>query len=794
MLAARLENAFICDRCIFRLVSRNGKLKRSSITRLSKWHRRNASSAAIGPRLVHDTSRGKTSNVATKTKIEDYEVLLKLDGKAVRHKRAQLGVPSLGEPAEIVIVDEESGPARKFWSTDLDQRPQSNSSSLNETIKETVDNVGKTLTREEINANIEGLRTSLAHDDGWITATQQDKLSRNLREGFSQPQLYEYIRGQYADNPTEGKDPESTSSIFLSKTSTINRLRKAGKSTLINNIINKLWKFRIKGEWKTVEIKLDSSKLALLSTNPSPQYKAMHRGANLRVEYRVKKSAVVGKGSKGERSSAEGHSTATLRVHGIADNMDRMESKLTKFISDIQVRDVQLPPVDDEATAHFNKELPQILAKKYGVHVTKLRNRPAWAVAFYPTDDRVFGRVIRDIHLSRRLPYQMENARLWSDQSSDLRLVDVDCDESMPEAYRRRYNWQRWTNPYARTPTKPRASDITKDLAPLKKASTFWRNIKSLDVLANGGDVKFEMSATFGQTLVKNIRDRPPLSTAKSDIRRTPALSKSASIAFARDYPRLPQMLSTLSQKAQSKQIELILSPKSQTNPTQKEFPEIHLAFSTTEKDPDGGAQTTKMQAIFGQKPYDLLLPQNVLDIRLEHRLFYDLLKAKEESVKYFVSTLRAQLLANTKSITDVPGVIDICFPRTLDGFMAVDTSSATPDAANNDEATDFNKTTETPPSDTEAGKASSNAISYLVTSPRFVDTVYFDYGGYPLSYSQYTDLASKREWKLLQLDSGPLSSLKTRTTLMSSLAAVRRPVESFIEKALGIATGMGHA
>ena len=180
--------------------------------------------------------------------------------------------------------------------------------------------------------------------------------------------------------------------------------------------------------------------------------------------------------------------------------------------------------------------------------------------------------------------------------------------------------------------------------------------------------------------------------------------------------------------------------------------------------------------------------------MRIEHRLVYDLLKAKEESIEYFISTLRAALLANTKSIIDVPGVVDICFPRTLDDFVAVDTSFATPDAVDKGEATSYSKTTNTPLSDSERGKAARNTISYLVTSPRFIDTVYFDCDGYPLSYSQYTDLVSKREWKLLQLDSGHLSSRQTSAAHILSLAAVRGPVESFIDKALGIATGMGHA
>ena len=787
MLAAGLESAFICNRCLVRIASRNHKLKSSSVTRLSKDYRRNASGTAVGQRLVHEISENDINNASTKMRDDDYEVLLKLHGKPVRHKRAQLGLPSLGKPAEIVIVDEEAEPSRGFWSINSDQHSQSKPASLNETIKETVDNVGRKLTREEINANIEALRASLAYDDVWISATQRDQLQQNLREGFSQPQLYEYIRGQYLDNPAEGKESETTSSILLSRTSTINRMRKAGKSTLINILINKLWNFQVKGEWKTVEIKLDSPKLALLSTNPSPQFRAMHRRSNLRIEYHVEKPAKVGKDLKGRRP------IATLRVHGIADIMDRMESKLKQYISDIQIRDVQLPQVDDEVKPYFNKDLPQILAKRYGIHISKLSSS-AWAVAFYPQDDRVFGNVIRDLYQSRRLPCQMENARLWGGQPSDLRLVDVECDESMHEVYRHRFKWQRWTNPNATTLTSPQASDIRTDLAPLKKASRFWNNTKSLDALTKNGDVKFEISAAFGQTLVKNMSDRPPESTSKSDIRRTPVMSKSAPIAFARDYPRLPQMLSTLSQKARSRHIELILSPKSQPIDTQIIFPEIHLAFSATEKDPDGGPQTIKMQAIFGQKPYDLLLPQNVLDIRLEHRLFYDLLQANEESVKSFVGTIREQLLADTNSIADVPGVVDICFPRILDGLIAEDTSSTIPDTAENGEPVDPSKTTQTPPSDSETSQPASNTISYLVSSPKLIDTVCFDYGGYPLSYLQYTDLTYKRQWKLLQLDSGLLSSRKTGNALMSSPTAVRKPVESFIEKALGVATSMGQA
>ncbi|KAJ5924254.1 hypothetical protein N7466_008441 [Penicillium verhagenii] len=197
-------------------------------------------------------------------------------GTTVRHKpknylhseRLPIGVTSLGEPGEVVIVPpkirrrpQHSGPnALGEGEGQLKEDPSSVSAILHDMDEESVET-----TAEIIRVRMEGLRTYRPKQK--LTASEWEDLQSTIVSSFSRPQLSQYVAAYNHDMPISEDNLapwRPGTSAFILKTGSRLRPRLDHKMQLAEHILREFWQLSILDEVGHLDLTLPPLYINLL--------------------------------------------------------------------------------------------------------------------------------------------------------------------------------------------------------------------------------------------------------------------------------------------------------------------------------------------------------------------------------------------------------------------------------------------------------------------------------------------------------------------------------------------------
>ena len=704
MLSVAWDSAFVCTRCTIRQLSR-----KSGVKGARRIARRYITYAA------EDTGSERQQEHSTSAKEKgQHELLHRISGRPIRHRRAKLGVESLGKPAEIIIVDEDDKP--RFFKDFPLEDSNSGKTPINEVLKEAVRNSDPNLKPEEIKANIEHFRTFFKSDDRRVTFSQKQDIAQKLSDAFSKRQLYEYIATWLNNTEKSGEDAqgESKKPSFALKIYDITP--SSSKWKLTTTILSNLWKLQVYGERRTIEMEVDQRKSGLID----------YLNEDLKKNLQLASAQV----------ELVGH-RKRVRLTGAGSAIDSLQSQLVDFLSTAEVTKVESPRslLARQQLLLFKKQLGTQLSDYIGHrHGVFVRRDPhasglVWTIASHPGNDRAVKKAIRDLHLSVQDPIYMKKANLWTIPGSwDAQAIDVQVEASNNETYPISIKWQRWAGSTLKVPT-PSIGSIFSKLERLAKSSKKGRKF-DLSLLKYKG-LTASLTATYGQVLFQGYMYMTKGSSKQEATKRPALLSQvPRHIVLGKEYPRLPQTLATLPFQERSKHIEIILSPTPQLDGSHLQLPNIRLTLpASTEKSP-AKPHIMTAQVILDKRTYVLLLPHTPLDIHFEIDLCYDLLVSDSEVDKAFLMAIQDELFSNITSFRDLPGLIELQLPDTLDKLQRPqrkDTIQSTTDPS------------------LQEHPLSSRSVSYMVKSSLEVEELRFVYNGFPLVYSHSSDLIFPR-------------------------------------------------
>ncbi|PLB46793.1 respiratory complex assembly protein Rmp1 [Aspergillus steynii IBT 23096] len=585
------------------------------------------------------------------------------DKKRQLGKKLPISVTSLGEPGEVLVVEERNH--RQFPAHVQDDGPADQDSlSL---MLEDIDALENPTNEDSVTENIELLRRYKPRDrlsfDEWHDHRQE------ILKSFTNKQLSAYILEFVGDEEGEvlehGKEASARwrpgISTFLEPADELdsNRIMRSqdnvkAKDLLVERILRDCWKLGIMGEAGQLDYKLSPPLLSLLarSTNFSFEVLASLHDAQIDLT----------------------HSLGLVRITGSQKACETLRDVVEDATAAIRQEDIQLYSQDAPRAQPSNRVLsPEFLSwvsTTYGVVFEEQASEPS--KLFYLAENK---QGAEDARRTLNLAIYDKTAPqapfgTYLSASQPIECYDVNPEDNTTW-WNREKRWFRWAMP-------PAQSAVAKVLE-----MPFFDNHETrlsgelLKILrqkshpkvdqTDGDNVRETVSAAVGKCLF--VRKSSPMEESIS----AKELGKlSAPRCFTTDIPRVTSILRRLPFRVAD---ESIRNHRIQLVPSLKYanvFPDLDVEF-TVRKEHGGVNPRTEVllqsaKMVLSKGNVDYLLPENALDLRFTRTLTRELLEGPRgnyllQNLQEVLEDAFAKARANQED-KPLPAFIDLSLPN----------------------------------------------------------------------------------------------------------------------------------
>ena len=740
--------------------------------------------------------------------------------RLTRHKRlkiasvAELGIPSLGQPAEVLVLQPRDRSIPKV--------PTHTENETNQNLLESLETENKPLSPGEVRENIEQIKAPFGTSGGELNEIQWQLLRKRLVSGFTYKQLVRYIEDVEKEAAEKGPEPSTTrnpSRSFMRLNPVLtakgqrSKHQKKLKSRASFHIMLDVWGFSIKGagessnDVSSLEIILPSHELEVLLIHREQPLKKLANTLRLQIDLFREKRKVVITGSA--KAAVEARKALQVLRKGIMETRMRLgDSKMS-------------PPF--EADARHEKTLYQSVARNHNVFLDYVARRGNDLLRLhYHTDNKedALG-ARRELLLAIQRPKDKPKTFVWPARYINQKPVEWIAFPPILafDLLDRQRSWGRWSMKRPRiTESESSSSAEEQDSVPLEARieaihSHLQKSYLSQDFLCSQKkNVIEENLSSFGQTLflqegtasktnfysiVKHGTSSPYLLPQSRMVADVPLLIPflatqnrwaDARLDARKNTPKRPESQTSPSSAPLHYRLTLIPSPEIQTLIGQPTI-EITLAGEDINAGLRQPLQVRSVTALLEERSQTLLLPEGVVDIAFVKQRKYVFYAATHDSPRPETGPLLSELLryfniSQGKESPSFEPFMRLTIPNTL--------------AERFDVRNKIDPPTPKGPEDPKAAKAETSRLvvknreglvtQYMLAKAEAVDGASFTHASYRGLFLNYTQLrgdAWHGDRQMLQLAEHPHPELHL---------AGKKPFDftKFFSAAYGVATRLG--
>jgi Mitochondrial inner-membrane-bound regulator len=541
-------------------------------------------------------------------------------------RTAQLGVSSLGRPAEVLLLSERERPIPKAPAEPEKLRE-------GDVLPLAWNTENLSLSSEQVTKNIEQIRDQASKDLEGDQGVQRTQVRKKLQMGFSASQLQNYIEQKQGDAAKPWRKRPYSKGFHYSV-----------KAQMAWYIFKHIWGIQGQEATETAEtVEADTSKEiqmppdmleALLSTD-NATLRQISVGHNVQIDF--------------FRPSIR--KPAQIIISGTSKAVEAAREALQKLRGNVRKQSIE---VGDRQKIEYGVDEASLLAEirqRYGVHVKSMKSG---IHVYYHVDKPPDAAAIRrHLLLAQRQPPQESHSTIWPDTKSES-LVKIHLGLSADMSHEAMGRSMRLIAPegQVRSPSvvqmsKDQKSSFSKVYNSTREAVTLNQKQKKL-VAAQPG-TRNEIRAFFGQALIND-----------GDSGQISAISPNMKLSFTTQIPLLAQFL--VKRKLwKATETQPLPSAGSVDNPDQCSanntrllyVPEFiyQLVLSPGRSPPShlprlkiqlGGANVTlglnqqlqvkNISAMLAEKTSYLLLPTQAVDVRFERQLVREIYRESVQS------------------------------------------------------------------------------------------------------------------------------------------------------------------
>ncbi|PYH94997.1 hypothetical protein BO71DRAFT_352119 [Aspergillus ellipticus CBS 707.79] len=599
-----------------------------------------------------------------------------------RGRRVPLTVNALGNPAEVVLVQERlRGRKKSQLKQKVNEKLKEEEKEKEETIKDALplflselDKDDEYADTELVKTRIESLRRTYKPFDE-LDSSDWDFIRDTLQSSFTWQQLSDYITGVGRDNLAQSglqSDHQRNGSInwlpgtseFLetdiSRRGIAERVAAAqflkGKEFLAEKILRDAWHLSVANEVGQSDVHLPVHALSLLLNSKHfsfDELASLHE-ANIDVT----------------------HTLGLVRITGKRHTCESISEIVHDATSRIRQEDVGFPPEANVNNHIFTSDFLSWVTKTYGVVFEHSKPHTLDKI-FYLVENKQgldnARRVLNLAYHSATAPPVPFSTYVYSSERATVHNVDPEHNTTW---FERQKSWFRWGLPTAK------ATEVNTSDTPFFNTHQTRISDQLLKLLRNkryvhrtnenaADDIQESVTAAVGRCLFL----RKP-SFEESTVNASQLGQMALPRTFTTDIPRAAPFLRKLTHQPSNNQHEayrIRLVPSALHANILPQL-ELELTAKTTRRsenpDPDFAMRSAKM--ILAESHLDFLLPENGLDLRFTRRLTRELLNAPRESfsLEALEETLRALFTrcATTEGDVPFPTSTRITLPREIVG------------------------------------------------------------------------------------------------------------------------------
>ncbi|KIX06251.1 uncharacterized protein Z518_04226 [Rhinocladiella mackenziei CBS 650.93] len=488
MFARATNSAYICLRCQRRLVKDNlqpPKVTDSASTSLLRRWRSTAAAVTAVEDDEHADFHAEDQKPAFVSLPENPRRQGLRDTKYRKwrpSRTAELGVNSLGKPAEVLIL-----PSRDRKIPEVPKGSQDISSSTDR-LQESLDSGRLPLSRKELLENIEQTRQGIDKKRGQLELKESALLIKSLFKGFTHDQLKQYIRFKHARHlSSQGLDV----------------VAKRNKIDTIRYVVEEVWGYTIHPADRSLQSVLmknstlsffvrDEARFDYLLTARNQPLKRIAATFDVQIEvfwreFRIKVTGVSGQASK-----------AVAAISNLARSLEPTVIQLNGTLGEAY---------RDPALTHSIKPFFKSIQQKHQVNIAATEKT---VEIIYLNQSRRVQQAHREIRLAGDLKVDRQKVGLWlpSDNAASS-LLPYPTPAEFPWALSQ-FSWGRLiaSSGHPPTPSPPGVNfDRPASLDSMVNCIHTWlQPIRTIPQPESRGDLHLELTAQLGQALFRDFR------------------------------------------------------------------------------------------------------------------------------------------------------------------------------------------------------------------------------------------------------------------------------------------------